>query len=172
MVKYADSPTTASETTIDASIEDVWSLISDINLPGRFSDEFQRAEWVSDEPAVGASFRGTNRREGFGEWTVDCTLTAYDMPQTFEWTVGELSNKVSRWRFDASTDGEGTTLRFGAEMGPGPSGLTPAIERMPDREDDIVARRLSEWRTNMERTLAGIKALAEGTTPPPAPEAV
>jgi hypothetical protein len=34
---------------------------------------------------------------------------------------------------------------------------------MPDKEERIVARRLSEHRANMERTLAGIKELAEQT---------
>lgn len=46
-------------------------------------------------------------------------------------------------------------------MGPGPSGLTPAIEAQPDREDDIVANRLKAWAANMARTVEGIKDLAE-----------
>jgi hypothetical protein len=32
---------------------------------------------------------------------------------------------------------------------------------MPDKEQRIITRRLSEFRTNMEATLAGVKALAE-----------
>jgi hypothetical protein len=47
------------------------------------------------------------------------------------------------------------------QMGPAPSGLTPAIEAMPDKEERIVARRLEEHRANMGATLAGIKELAE-----------
>jgi hypothetical protein len=47
-------------------------------------------------------------------------------------------------------------------MGPGPSGLTPLIERMPDKEERIIARRLQEWETNMTATITGIKQLAEG----------
>jgi hypothetical protein len=47
-------------------------------------------------------------------------------------------------------------------MGPGPSGLTPAIEKMPDKEERIIARRLEEWQANMAATLSGIKGLAEG----------
>ena len=52
-------------------------------------------------------------------------------------------------------------LWFHSTMGPGPSGLTPAIEAQPDREDDIVANRLKDWAANMARTVEGIKGLAE-----------
>ncbi len=51
-------------------------------------------------------------------------------------------------------------------MGPGPSGLTPAIEAQPDKEERIVARRLDEWRTNMQATVDGIKSIAEGPSGP------
>jgi hypothetical protein len=47
-------------------------------------------------------------------------------------------------------------------MGPGPSGTTAVIEKMPDKEERIIARRLEEWRTNMAATVDGIRRLAEG----------
>jgi hypothetical protein len=46
-------------------------------------------------------------------------------------------------------------------MGPGRSGLNIAIDAMPDKEERIIERRLSEHRANMTATLAGIKAIAE-----------
>jgi len=46
-------------------------------------------------------------------------------------------------------------------MGPGPSGLTIAIESMPDKESRIVSRRLSQWRTNIAANLAGIRQILE-----------
>jgi hypothetical protein len=36
---------------------------------------------------------------------------------------------------------------------------------MPDKEERIIARRLDEHRANMQRTLEGIKALAESADP-------
>ena len=48
-------------------------------------------------------------------------------------------------------------------MGLGPSGLTPAIEAMPEREEEIVARRLGEWEANMTATIEGVKAIAEAS---------
>lgn len=163
MVKYADGPTTEVEIRVDAPPATVWPFLCDINVPGSFSTEFQRAEWIDEGPALGATFRGYNRHEVVGEWNVVCTVTAMETERSFEWTVGDVELKAAKWRFDLEPDGDGSKLRFSAEMGPGPSGLTPAIERMPDREDDIVARRLSEWSDNMMRTIEGIKALAEET---------
>ncbi len=161
MVKYADGPASSVEVHVDAPASVVWPLLCDINLPGRFSKEFERAEWLDDGPAVGATFRGHNRHARVGVWSVVCTVTAMEPERVFEWTVGDVDFKAARWRFDLAAGGGGSTLRFSAEMGPGPSGLTPAIERMPDREEDIVARRLDEWTANMQRTIDGIKELAE-----------
>jgi hypothetical protein len=46
-------------------------------------------------------------------------------------------------------------------MGPGRSGLSVAIDSMPDKEEKIVFVRLREFETAIERTLATIKRLAE-----------
>ena len=78
------------------------------------------------------------------------------------WAVGDPAHPSAVWRFELTPEGDGTRLRYWARMGPGPSGLTPAIEKMPDKEEKIIARRLEEWHTNMATTVAGIKGLAEG----------
>lgn len=162
MVKYADAPQASVEVRIAAEPAAVWPLVSDISLPAQFSPEFQGADWVDDGPALGATFHGHNKHQFVGEWTTTSTVTAYEDGAVFEWTVGDLENKTARWRFDLAPDGDGSTLRFSAEMGPGPSGLTMAIRQMPDREEEIVANRLGEWTGNMQATLDGIKGLAEG----------
>lgn len=161
MVKYAEGPTAEVEQAIAAPVEVVWPLLCDINLPAGFSQEFQRAEWIDAEPGLGATFRGYNRHEIVGEWNVVCTTTDWEEQRVFEWSVGTGDDRAARWRFELAPEADGSQLRFSAEMGPGLSGLTPAIERMPDREEEIVARRLEEWRGNMLRTVAGIRDLAE-----------
>lgn len=162
MVKYADSPTATVEVHINQPPSAVWPIMSDINTPAAFSQEFQRAEWIDDEPAVGATFRGWNKHPVVGEWNVVCTVTDCETEKSFGWMVGDsLETKAANWRFDLSPTDGGSTLTFTAVMGPGPSGLTPAIEKMPDREDDIVAGRLKEWTENMQRTVDGIRDLAE-----------
>ena len=56
----------------------------------------------------------------------------------------------------------GTLLRQWVRMGQGRSGLSFAIEQMPDREQRIVFVRLRELAANMGATLDAIKRLAEG----------
>ena len=163
MVKYADGPTAQVETRIEAAPAAVWPLLCDINLPASFSEEFQRAEWIDDGPALGATFRGHNLHQAIGEWSVVCTVTAMEPERVFEWTVGDLHARSACWGFELESDGAGSLLRFRATMGPGPSGLTPAIDRMPEREEDIVARRLGEWTANMQRTVDGIRAMVEAS---------
>lgn len=161
MVKYADGPTAEVSVMVAAPPAEVWTHAADINVPARFSREFQGATWLTEGPTVGATFEGRNNREG-REWSVTCTITDYSPERVFEWIVGAaMATKVARWRFDLEPVDTGTRLTFSAEMGPAPSGLTPIIEQMPDREEDIVARRLDEWTQNMTATVEGIKGLAE-----------
>ncbi len=162
MVKYADGPTMEVEVEVGVSAAVIWPLISDIDMPARFSEEFQGAEWIDGAgPAIGSRFRGRNRRPVVGEWTTECTVVDYEPERTFGWVVGDVDNVLASWRFDLEQDGERTRLRMSARMGPGPSGITAAIEARPDREDDIIDRRLGEWRSNMTATVEGIKASVE-----------
>ena len=160
-MKYADSQAASVEISIDAAESVVWALVSDITTPVGLSAELQGAEWLTEGPAVGAQFVGHNKHQAVGEWTTTSTITDYVEGSVFEWTVGDVANKTARWRYDVEPSGSGCLVRFSAEMGPGPSGLSRAIKAMPDREEDIVAGRLREWRKSMSATLEGVKALAE-----------
>jgi uncharacterized protein YndB with AHSA1/START domain len=164
MALYADHPSITISREIAASPADLWPLISDINLPARFSVEFQGAEWTGSHagPALGATFEGTNSHPAIGEWKVPCSVAVYEPERAFGWDPGGPDAPFSKWRFTLERHGETTTLTYSAQMGFGPSGLTPAIEAMPDREEQIVGRRLEEWRTNMTATVEGIRLLAEG----------
>jgi uncharacterized protein YndB with AHSA1/START domain len=162
-VRYADGPTTEADVLIDAPVERVWSLISDINVPARFSSELIEAQWLDEaaEPAVGARFAGRSFHPAAGEWETTCSVIDYEPLRSFAWAVGDPDYPSATWRFDLETDGARVRLRQSARLGPGPSGLTPAIVAMPDKEERIVARRLEEHRANMQSTIEGIKVLAE-----------
>ncbi len=80
----------------------------------------------------------------------------------FAWAVGDPDHPSAAWRFSIEPEGAGVRLRQWMRMGPAPSGLTPAILAMPDKEERIVQRRLDEHRANMQATVDGIKRLAEG----------
>ena len=66
-----------------------------------------------------------------------------------------------QWRFTVEKVPGGSRLRYHVRLGPGRSGLTPAIEAMPDKEARIVAGRQREHQQNMQRVIEGIKEKAE-----------
>ena len=157
-----DEPGTWAEVVIAAPAATVWELVSDINLPARFSEEFLGAEWVDAGPAVGASFVGRNQMDHLGEWEVPCYVDVYDEGQSFGWKTVDRDLPGSRWRFDLTPEGDGTRLRYTASMGPGFSYLVVAIDQQPEKANRIIERRLEGHHANMVRTLEGIAALAEG----------
>lgn len=162
-MKYADRPTTTISIDIDATPAEVWELVSDIGLPSRFSTEVSGAEWIDDGPALNARFVGHSSHDAIGEWTTTCVITGYEEQRLFEWSViGRDDDVSSIWRYTLDDLGGGSTrLGYWFQMGPGRSGLNFAIDRMPDKEERIVERRLAEHASNMERVVAGIKHLAE-----------
>ena len=160
-MKYADGPSVEKAVSINASVDDVWRLVTDINLPAKFSSEFTGATWIDDGPALQSRFTGRNQHPAVGEWETTSYVTRYEPPHVFGWDVSDPENPSASWWFTLSEDEHGVVLRQGCRLGPGPSGLTPAIEAMPDKEERIVARRLAEHEANIEATLQGIKKLAE-----------
>ncbi len=163
-MRYADGPTAEVDVVIDAPLETVWNLVTDINLPAQFSSEFRGAQWVdADGPAVGARFVGHNFHKSMGEWETTSIVDRYEPMRAFGWSVTDVDNPSASWWFELEPASDGVRLRQVGRMGPAPSGLSIAIEAMPDKEERIVARRLEEWEANMRATLDGIKRLAEGT---------
>jgi len=162
-MRFADRPEATEEVRIAAPPERVWALCTDLPRMGEWSPENLGGEWLdgSDGTAAGARLRARNRHAAVGEWETTSVVVAYDPPRRFAWSVGEPSEAGATWSFELEPDGDGTLLRQRASMGPGPSGTTMAIERMPDKEERIIARRLQEWQAGMQAVLAGIKATAE-----------
>ena len=159
-MRYADGPTAEVDVVVHAPVERIWALVTDIELPARFSAELCGAEWLDEGPAVGARFRGRSEHAAIGTWQTTCVVTRCD-GRVFEWAVGTAEHPSATWRFELEPADDAVRLRQWCRIGPAPSGLTPAILAMPDKEERIVARRLEEFRTNMQATLAGIKQLAE-----------
>jgi uncharacterized protein YndB with AHSA1/START domain len=160
-VKYCDGPSIEVAALIDAPIERVWQLVTDINLPAQFSAEFLGARWLDDPPGVGARFEGRNHHQALGDWETTSFVTRYEAPRAFGWAVTDPDNPSSSWWFELEQQRDGVRLRQGTRMGPAPSGLTIAITAMPEKEERIIVRRLQEFETNMRATVEGIKRLAE-----------
>jgi uncharacterized protein YndB with AHSA1/START domain len=160
-MRYEDGPTVEVEAMIDAPAERVWELVSDIDLPARFSTELEGAVWLDEEPALGARFVGRNAHPALGAWETTSWVNRWEPLREFGWAVSDPDNPSSTWWFALDEVDGCVRLRQGGRLGPAPSGLTIAITAMPDKEERIVAGRLAEWERNMRATVDGIKALAE-----------
>jgi len=173
-MKLSDAPTTEVSVTIDAPVARVWELVTDLNVPAGTSPEFSGADWLdgASAPAVGARFIGRNAHAALGQWETASTVTVVDPEREFRYAVGDVDEPMAVWTYRLeSGDGEGgegqgdggVTLTQIAQIGPGRSGLSFAIDRMPEKEERIVERRLLEHAASMRANLEHIKALAEGT---------
>ena len=141
---------------IEAPAERVWALVTDVTRVGEWSPETVRAEWLDGArgPAVGARFRGHNKRRG--SWSTTCTVTAAEQGREFAFSVGK---DETRWRYQFAPESGGcaVTESFEIVRTPGAVGrfLTKIGTGVPwsEREADLVR--------GMEETLRRLKAVAE-----------
>lgn len=160
---YADTPTVAAQTYIEASPRRVWECVSDIQLMPRLSAELRSVHWLDEAsgPAPGARFAGQNEHDALGSWETISTIVTCEPEHSFAWAVGSPEYPSSIWRFTLRPEGSGTVLEQWTQMGPARSGLSYAIDAMPDKEQKIVFVRLREFESGMEANLAAIKTLME-----------
>lgn len=161
--RYADRPTAEAHTWIAAPPAQVWALVADVELMPRMSAELQSVEWLDggSGPALGGRFIGRSSHEALGEWSTTSHIVAYEPPKAFAWAVEDPQHPTAIWRFTLEPQDGGTLLREWMQMGPARSGLSFAIDRMPDKEQKIVFVRMREFEANMIATLEEIKKLAE-----------
>jgi uncharacterized protein YndB with AHSA1/START domain len=165
--RYADRPTVEVRTWIDAPPDRVWRLVSDIELMPTMSPELQSVQWLDGAagPALGARFVGRNRHEALGEWATTSYVVEFEPERVFAWAVEDPANPMALWRFRLEPRDGGTELSEWVQLGPGRSGLSVAIERMPDKEQKIVFVRMREFERNITVTLEQIKEQAESARP-------
>jgi hypothetical protein len=166
VVRLADLPELTESIHVATAPERIWPYVSDIAFGVETSAELLAVEWCDGEgpaPFVGRSFVGTNANRYFGQWQTTSTVTECDEPRVFGWAVGDVDRPNSRWRFTLEPDDDGTTLTQWVRIGPGDSGLTIAVARMPDKEERIVASRLREFAAAMRAHLEAVKARAEAS---------
>jgi uncharacterized membrane protein len=162
--RYADKPTVEVQTWIAAPPRRVWEIVSDVELMPTMSSELQSVEWLDGAggPSVGARFMGRSKHEALGEWATTSHVIECEPERVLAWAVVDPQNPTAIWRFRLQPKDGGTELSQWMQMGPGRSGLSFAIDRMPDKEQKIVFVRMREFEQNMTETLGHIKKLAEG----------
>jgi hypothetical protein len=164
-MRYADGPTTEIESVVAAPVDRVWRVVTDQEWLAGVSDELQRVEWLDGATAAGPGvrFRGHSAHAAIGEWSTVSTVTTWEPERSVRWTVeaDAPGGPAAQWGFDLDPVDGGTRVRQWARLGPGRSGLSPAIDRWPDKEERIVAGRLAEWRAGMERNMEAVRAAVE-----------
>ena len=143
---------------IDAPVDEVWALITDISRIGEFSPETFEAEWLrgATGPELGARFRGHVKRNKKGPtyWAV-CEVTELEEQQRFGFAVLMGDKHVNNWRYRLSAEGDATVV-------------TESFWLSPTLTNRIYWTALGRWRneTNrrgMQQTLERMKAVLEST---------
>lgn len=101
------------EVVVDASVRQVWDVVSDVTRIGEWSHECHTAQWLggADGPSPGVRFRGRNRA-GWARWGRTCEILSVDPPSQIVWrTVPTLLFPDStQWRIELEPAGDGRTL--------------------------------------------------------------
>ncbi|MEU3458173.1 SRPBCC family protein [Micromonospora sp. NPDC006766] len=173
-MRYADGPAVECDLHLAADPTRVWGLVTDIELPARFSPELLKVRWLGDSrgPALGAQFEGHNQHPALGEWRTVSHVVRFDAPRVFGWVVVDPDNRFgdepadprrpgATWQFRVTPEGAGCRLTHSARIGPSRTGLSLVIDRAPEHEEAIIERRLAALRDGINATLQGIKAVAE-----------
>lgn len=149
-------PVDAVSLHIEAPPERIYDIVTDIAQMGRLSPECTGGRWLAGAsgPAVGARFKGSNKR-GLARWSTTNEVVAAEPSREFAF---ETQQSGTRWSYRLEPDGDGTVV-------------TEARAAFKDRP--LVARVFSklalggiaehdqEMRDGMRATLERLKAVAE-----------
>jgi len=155
--RYVTAPDATGRIEIDAAPAVVYALVSD---PGRLADlaeEYVGHRWVGDAtgPAVGAQFKGSNRR-GFRRWSTLSTITDADPGRRFGFDVtSTFGLPVARWQYDFEPAGDGCAVTESMWE------RRPAWFRVPTSTVTGVWDRATANTANIASTLARLKASVE-----------
>ncbi len=149
---------------IDAPVDQVYALVSDVTRTGEWSPECVRCRWLdgATNAEEGARYRGTSRN-GWRRWSTTSTIRTADVETGLTWDVTYLGRPVARWRYGFETLADDRTR------------LTESVDDQRERW----LRAVSPWITGSRdragrntdtigTTLERIKAIVEDA-PRPAP---
>jgi hypothetical protein len=95
----------------------LYDLVADVTRMGEWSPECIRCEWLDGAtgPAVGARFKGTNKR-GLIRWSTTPRIVAAVPGREFAFVTTHRGHDETRWRYRFDPDGDGTMVRETFEM--------------------------------------------------------
>jgi uncharacterized protein YndB with AHSA1/START domain len=144
---------------IQAPVEAIWALVTDITRTGEWSPEATGGAWLDGAagPAVGARFKGSNRR-GRTKWATTCEVTACEPPREFSFVTGRPQKPETAWRYLLEPAADGTTRLTESFELVKPLG---AISNFVTRVTTGVKDRRADLEENVGASLVRIKEIAE-----------
>lgn len=101
------------QVVVDADVNDVWRVVSDVTRVGEWSHECHSARWLAGatEAVPGARFRGNNRA-GWWRWGRTAEMVTVDEPGELVWrTVPTfLFPDSTEWRIELEPSAQGTVI--------------------------------------------------------------
>ena len=154
MARMQKGTTSEVSVTVDAPPEVVYAVVSDVTRMGEWSPETTKCAWLdgATEAAVGARFKGTNKR-GFITWSTKPTVVAATPGREFAFDV----NTDTRWTYRIEPDGSGSKLTESFEMLRDLRWYYAFAERWLMRVED----RRADLERGMTETLERIKRVVE-----------
>jgi uncharacterized protein YndB with AHSA1/START domain len=149
-------PADAVSLRIAASPERVYGIVTDIAQMGRLSPECTGGKWLGDAtgPAVGARFKGSNKR-GLARWSTTNEVVAAEPSHEFAF---ETLQSGTRWSYHLEPDGDGTLVTEARAAFKD----RPLLARVFSRVAlGGIAEHDQEMRDGMLATLERLKAVAE-----------
>ena len=145
---------------IDAAPERVYALISDVTRMGEWSPECYRCEWRdgASGPAVGARFKGSNKR-GLLRWSTTAQVQEADPGRVFAFATFDRDREVTRWRYSFTAAGNGTDATESYERV-----WTPGYVKLAEKL--VLRGRDGQLDEGMRATLQRLKTAAEQAGPP------
>jgi hypothetical protein len=136
----------------------VWEIVTDVAQMGRLSPECTGGTWLGDAtgPAVGARFKGTNRR-GKAKWSTTNVVVEAAPGEVFSF---ETKQSGCRWTYRMQPDGDGTLVTESREMFRSRPFVAKVFTRFllgGEEEHE------EELRDGMRATLERVKELAEAS---------
>lgn len=102
------------EVEVDAPVEQVWEVVSDVTRVGEWSHECRSASWVGDARRAipGARFQGRNQASRLARWSRTSEVVAVDPLRELAWrTVSTpLFPDITEWRIRLEPRGDRTLI--------------------------------------------------------------
>ena len=148
---------------IEADPHTLWDLVADIGRMGEWSPENEGAEWLDGGtgPAVGARFRGRNRR-GWARWSTTCEVVTSEPGRELAFTarVWRMPRTLWRYRFEPVAPGR-TRVTESFELAWLTNTVTGLLRRVTRGGTD----RQAELERGMRTTLEQLESAARTRSP-------